>query len=208
MLSHLDHKCGSLQFNLYELLGTLLSYPLTGLERFHLSRMRRMNRPTCKSYLMLVDAYWCWTGGRTKRQHVDWKAKGRKKFSRRRQESHARPSMSREGEKSPAAGWAFLLRICLGAVGERRRGNWEGQKCVVVRGSSATNVQFVQKKLSQLDGADIKYWDPGVSWKLKVALALTMAMNVFTAGRWTSWAVCNILSGYTRAEGLSLLIRK
>ena len=31
------------------------------------------------------------------------------------------------------------------------------EKCVVVRGSSATNVRFVQKKLLELDGADIKY---------------------------------------------------
>lgn len=62
-------------------------------------------------------------GGRTRRQHVDRKAKGRKKFSRRRQESYAGPRMSREGEKSSVAGWALLLIISLGAVGERRRGN-------------------------------------------------------------------------------------
>lgn len=107
---------------------SLLSYPLTGWGRFHLSQMHRMNRPKPKSYLMLVDAYWYWTGGRTKRQHVDWKAKGRKKFSRRRQELYAGPSVSREGEKSSVAGWVFLLIISLGAVGERRRGNWERQR--------------------------------------------------------------------------------
>lgn len=122
VLNHLDHKCGSLQFNLHELLGTLLSCPLTGLERFHLSWMHRMNRPTCKlsnvggCLLMLNRGQDQETTHGLKKLKVE-------KFSRRRQESHARPSVSREGEKSPAAGWAFLLIICLGAVGERRRGN-------------------------------------------------------------------------------------
>ena len=54
-------------------------------------------------------------GGRTKRQHVDRKAKGRKKFSRRIQESYAGPSVSREGEKSSVAGWSLLLIISLWA---------------------------------------------------------------------------------------------
>ena len=42
--------------------------------------------------------------------------------------------------------------------------------------------------------------------EVESCLGVDSGLNVFTAGRRTSWAVCNVLSGYTQTEGLSLLI--
>lgn len=80
---------------------------------------------------------------------------------------------------------------------------------MVVKGSSAAYVCFFQEETLGIRWSGYKILRPVSlrdSWKVKVSLVLIMAVNRFTVGGCTSWALYSVLSGYPRTEGLSPMI--